>query len=316
MRTAMNRIFKGHKCCRAGLPSTQIKRLLFRVCFFLAIGFLPSLASAQQATLTDDAYTSAKKANRNFGGDETVILTSPTPGEKGFLKFKLTPNLPTGTVGSYVGKATLKLYIGKVSSPGSFEVRSVLGVWSEATITDASSPGLGPALATVSVTADQEGKWVTVDLTQSVKDWLDLVTPNNGVALVATGGADITLDSKENELSSHEPRLEIVLNHAVTAEQAISADTAATANTITGVLPANKGGTGLNAPGAPGNILRSNGANWTSAPVAVSDFPGLVNSFIQNQNTAAAQTADFNISGNGTANIFTAATQYNIRGFR
>ncbi|PYS57154.1 MAG: hypothetical protein DMF74_26780, partial [Acidobacteria bacterium] len=157
---------------------------------------------------------------------------------------------------------------------------------------------------------------MTIDVTQLVKDWLDNLLPNNGVALVAAGGADLTVDSKENRQTSHEPRLEIVLNHAATADQATTADTATTANTISGVLPTNKGGTGLSAPGAVGNVLRSNGVNWTSAPLVGSDFPGLANSFIQNQNTATPQSANFNINGNGTANIFNAATQFNLGGSR
>src|SRR5438132_4438119 len=108
----------------------------------------------------------------------------------------------------------------------------------------------------------------------------------------------------------------MVLNHAATAYQAT---TATTSNTITGVLPTNKGGTGLSAAGASGNVLRSNGANWTSSPLVASDFPGLANSFIQNQNSGA-QSATFNISGNGTAggtlagNVVNATAQYNLGG--
>ena len=281
----------------------------------IVVILLPCLAFAQQATLPDDAQTSANKPNKNFGDAESVQVTGTT--EKGFLKFKLTPNLPTGTVGSYVGKATLKLFVEDVKAPGTLEIHPVLAAWSEGTITDSSAPALGPAVAMVSITSDLAGKWITVDLTQSVKDWLDGVMTNQGIALVSTaGGADVTFDSKENRQTSHEPRLEMVLNHAATADQAT---TATTANTITGVLPTNKGGTGLSAAGASGNVLRSNGANWTSSPLVASDFPGLANSFIQNQNSGA-QSATFNISGNGTAggtlsgNVVNATAQYNLGG--
>src|SRR2546422_723136 len=275
------------------------RRLWLFAAAYIAVILLPCFALAQQATLPDDAQTSANKPNKNFGDAESVQVTGTT--EKGFLKFKLTPNLPAGSVGSYVGKATLKLFVGDVKAPGTLEIHPVLAAWSEGTITDSSAPALGPAVATVNVTSDLAGKWITVDLTQSVKDWLDGVMTNQGIALVsAAGGADITFDSKENRQTSHEPRLEIVLNHAATADQATTATTATTANTIAGVLPTNKGGTGLSAPGASGNVLRSNGVNWTSAPLVASDFPGLANSFIQNT-TATQAGANFNISGNGTA---------------
>jgi hypothetical protein len=289
------------------------------------IALLPVMSLAQQATLTDDAYTSNKpsRVNRNFGADENLLLAAETP--RAFLKFKLTPNLPAGTAGSFVGKATLKLFVGNVSVPGTLEVHAVLATWSEATITDSTAPPLGPVIGTASIQTTDAGKWMTVDLTSLVQQWLGTNglgsggIPNNGIALVAAGGADATLDSKENRQTSHEPRLEVVLNHAATADQATTADTA---NAIAGALPTNKGGTGLSAPGAAGNVLRSNGANWTSAPLVASDFPGLANSFIQNQNTATPQAANFNVSGSGTVgqtlsgNVVNAATQFNLGGNR
>ncbi len=69
--------------------------------------FCPGVSIAQQATLTDDAHTESSKPNKNFGAEETVQVSAT---EKGFLKFKLTSNLPTGTTGSRVGKATFKLF--------------------------------------------------------------------------------------------------------------------------------------------------------------------------------------------------------------
>ena len=93
----------------------------------LAVILLPCLCLGQQATLPDDAQTSANKPTKNFGGDQSVQVTGTT--EKGFLKFKLTPNLPAGTVGSYVGKATLKLFVADVKAPGSLEIHPVLGAW-------------------------------------------------------------------------------------------------------------------------------------------------------------------------------------------
>jgi hypothetical protein len=307
----MDCVLAARECFATAFVPIFLKRLSLVIVTLTAAVVGPSLVFAQQASLTDDAYTSGNKVNKNFGADETLILSDPA--EKEFLKFKLTPNLPPGTLGSHVGKATLKLFLGNVKTPGTVEIHTVLGAWSEATVTNATAPAIGPAIASVTVTADQEAKWLTIDLTQSVKDWLDLITPNNGIALLAAGGAEVSFDSKENRQTSHEPRLEIVLNHALTADQATNANTAAT---ISGVLPANKGGTGLTTPGMTGNVLRSNGVNWTSAPLLASDFPGLANSFIQNQNTVTPQTGNFNISGNGAANVFSAATQYNIRDAR
>src|SRR5438105_2321484 len=69
-------------------------------------------------SLTDDAYTSSNKANKNFGSDQSVQITGAT--NRGFVKFKLTPSLPPNTIGTHVGKATLKLFIDNVATPGTF----------------------------------------------------------------------------------------------------------------------------------------------------------------------------------------------------
>lgn len=234
---------------------------------------LPDSLLAQQSTLTDDAHTSARRQNRNFGSEELLQVVGTE--NRAFVRLRLTQNLPAGTVGNYVGKATLKLFISEVNTPGQVVVYRVTGAWNEENITEATAPALGPAEATLTINAGQAGKWVTIDLTQLVKDWLDGVLPNNGIALVAgAGGTDVRFDSKENEATSHEPRLGVVLNHAATA------DLATNATQLNG-LPANQ-------------YVQTGDPRMSDArqPAAGSS------NYIQNQ-TAAAQAAGFNISGNG-----------------
>jgi hypothetical protein len=295
--------------------NTSSQRTLL-VCLLLCVGFLPSRALAQQGTLTDDAYTSTSKANKNFGAGDTVQVSGTT--DRGFVKFKLTPSLPPNTIGSHVGKATLKLFVDNVATPGTLEIRPVTTAWAEETLTNASAPSLGAPIGTVTINATNDGKWITIDITQVVKDWLDGVLTNNGLAIVPMDQVSVTLDSKENGTTSHEPRLEIVLNHAATADQATTADSA---TTVTGVVATGNGGTGLTTSGTAGNFLRSNGANWTSAPLASSDVPDLGALYIKNTTTPQS-ASNFNISGNGTAggtlsaNLVNATTQYNISGSR
>ncbi|MBK7471931.1 MAG: tail fiber domain-containing protein [Betaproteobacteria bacterium] len=76
----------------------------------------------------------------------------------------------------------------------------------------------------------------------------------------------------------------------------ISAATLPAAN-VTGNLPVSQGGTGVASAGAAGNVLRSNGAAWASAPLQSADIPDLGGSYIRN--TSSAQVASFNIVGNG-----------------
>src|SRR5262249_4102023 len=54
--------------------------------------------------------------------------------------------------------------------------------------------------------------FITIDVTRAVRDWVDGVTANEGLAIVPGAGAVMVhFDSKESRTASHEPRLEIAL---------------------------------------------------------------------------------------------------------
>jgi len=52
---------------------------------------------------------------------------------------------------------------------------------------------------------------VTFDVTAAVQGWVGAPGTNFGLALVASGGAVVQFDSKENDETSHAPELEIAL---------------------------------------------------------------------------------------------------------
>ena len=198
-------------------PMTCAANVIIAIGAACLIMLMPSRSIAQQATLTDDAQISTAAANQNFGANASVRVSGTNI--RGFFKFKLTPNLPPGTTGSRVGKATVRFFVGTVNTPGTFDVFRVNGTWDEATITGGTAPPLSILESSISVDALQANKWVTLDVTQLVKDWLDGVLPNEGIALIANGGVgNVLFNSKENQTTSHETQLEIVLNHAATAD--------------------------------------------------------------------------------------------------
>lgn len=93
------------------------------------------------------------------------------------------------------------------------------------------------------------------------------------------------------------------------------------AGSITGVVAAANGGTGLNTPGTSGNFLRSTGGGWSSQALSANDIPSLAGSYIQNSSSPQAG-ANFNIGGNGTAagtlsgNVVNAGTEFRINNSR
>src|SRR6185503_10923120 len=87
-----------------------------------------------QSVLSDDAHTSTlpKDLDTNFGTNPSLTISATNTI---YLKFKLSPVLPPDTQASHVAKATLKLYVGNVSAPGTIDVVELADNWSEKTIT-------------------------------------------------------------------------------------------------------------------------------------------------------------------------------------
>jgi len=85
-----------------------------------------------------------------------------------------------------------------------------------------------------------------------------------------------------------------------------------------GILAVGYGGTGVTQSGPTGNFLRSNSINWVSSPILAADIPAGSGNYLQN--TTSQQTANFNVSGNGTvggglsANVVSAESQYILGG--
>src|SRR6266404_6688462 len=90
----------------------RTRTLLWTSLMWLSGWLAVSSTAFAQSPLTDDADSQkGTTANLTLSADSTV-----------YLKFKLTATLPTNTPGSSVAKATIKLYLGAVNSPGIVDV--------------------------------------------------------------------------------------------------------------------------------------------------------------------------------------------------
>jgi hypothetical protein len=117
--------------------------------------------------------------------------------------------LPTETIGDDVALATLRLWVSEVDEPGTLSVHLLLDEWEE-NDRYLDVPYDASPLAEVTVGPDGEGHVLTVDVTEAVRNWLDGVVPNHGLALVTTD-ADLAFDSKENKHTSHPMEIEVAL---------------------------------------------------------------------------------------------------------
>jgi hypothetical protein len=221
----MNAIPEGEVMRNTIAPSTRI--LWFSV-LAAALLLLPSRAAAQSATVTDDAFASSSSATQSLNlngqgisllvaGSNATVGSAHLGATKTFIRFQLQSSLPPGVSAANVTKATLKLFISPGIAPsGSMDLYTVTGDWNEATLNPSSPPAISSSPFLAGIALGKTNSFLVVDVTQLVQSWLKGAAngglENRGIALVAsTSTTYVVFDSKESIITSHEPRLEIVL---------------------------------------------------------------------------------------------------------
>jgi hypothetical protein len=195
---------------------------------FAATLLLPIRVAAQSATVTDDAFVSTNSTTQsvNLNGQGISLLVAGSSASvgslhvgttKSFIRFQLQSSLPPTTASSNVAKATLKLFLSPVtSSSGTIDIYPVTGDWNESTLNPSSPPAISSTAFATMVPVGKANSFLVLDVTQLVQAWLKGSAngglDNHGIALVAdTATSYVVFDSKESIVTSHEPRLEIVL---------------------------------------------------------------------------------------------------------
>lgn len=184
-------------------------------------------AAAQSATVTDDAFLSTNSTTQQtngsghgifliVGGSSATTQSGSVGMTKTFLKFQLQSSLPPAAAAN-VAKATLKLYLSPGTNPtGAIDIYAVTSSWTESTLNPSSPPTLAATPFATGINLGGANSFLVVDVTQLVQEWLTGPAngglANDGIAIVAhSSTAFVVFDSKENAITSHEPRLEIVL---------------------------------------------------------------------------------------------------------
>ena len=168
----------------------------------------PALSMAQ-APPSADSMTVSWHPTQNFGASTILAVQG---GVSSLIQFNLS-GIPAN---ASVQKASLRLYVDAVQTPGAFDVFPVTAGWAENQVNFQNAPGLGSSATggkPVSVTRASQNNFVLVDITALAQEWINGETPNNGVALALSGTTgSFSFDSKESLLTSHEPELELVMN--------------------------------------------------------------------------------------------------------
>jgi hypothetical protein len=240
--------------------------LRFGVAVLLSAFAVPA-AMATDATIVADASVSAAHPNLNFGALSNLYVGS---GNTTLIQFDLS-SLPAGTTAAQIGHAVLRLYVNRVNAPGAVSIQPITSAWGELAVTNATTPTLGPASSTVSVTAANQ--YAVIDVTALVQGWLTSGS-NFGVAL-SSATANVLFDSKENDETSHVAQLDIT----VTSQGPVGPAGPAGANGTNG----SNGAQGI--PGVPGPVGATGAAGAAGPAGATGTF-----SFASNYATATTYT--------------------------
>lgn len=200
----------------------SLHALRVAVCALVVLSF--SALAYGQIPVTDDTFTSSCAPSTSFGSSMAIIIQSPTapglmasPAEpngckaQSYVRFDVAGSLPSSLTS--VAKATLRLYVNILISPGTFDVYLANGPWSEGSLTMNSAPPMPTQLVKSSVALTKGQKYIDIDVTSAALSWLPPGSTNYGLVLEPSSGSNIfaAFDTKENLLTSHDPALSTVL---------------------------------------------------------------------------------------------------------
>lgn len=188
------------------------------------LGFCADAILTDDVSLADKGQTVADRVK--YAPDAPRLRISNK--DITYLKFDIERVLPSGIVAADIDKAILKVWVPRTKdfSEGYCAVRKVTGLWHEH---GPLRPGLAPrATENVDlVRVSRTNQFVTFDVTSAVKDWLNgdinlglalegKATPPTVIIIVDPENVQqgpsvkMSIDSKENAVTSHAPMLQII----------------------------------------------------------------------------------------------------------
>jgi trimeric autotransporter adhesin len=288
-----------------------IPRLLPALLLLSLIALLPATSEAQQATLTDDSTYPAGVSSNQALVVQGASAVKGQPAMAAYVRFKITGStsqqmgdIPSGTPGADVKKATLRLFVAGVTVSGKFNVYRVTGSWTEDG-TSAPTYDTANPIAT-GVTVPAANAYYSLDVTPLVKQWLDCESQsqsncgNYGLAFVpdlSTPTMSFSFDSKEAKSTSHQAQLSVLLDHVAVADRFTGSLTGDVTGTQAATVVSSVGGQSAGdvaAAAAAVNVSTDNSVGGT-----------LVRRDAYGNFTAGKVTADLtgNVKGNVTGNL-------------
>jgi hypothetical protein len=210
---------------------------------------LPAAIFGQNVPLTQDSFIVPGIAV-NYGAASALQVGGPYASQA-LVQFDLT-QLPAGTTAGAIAKATLTLFVDKLTAAGTINVSVANGPWTESGVNGTNSPSTGAAVAS-GVSVNAQDSYISVDATAAVQSWLTetvnsgfLIAPNDGIV-------SFSLDAKESTTTSHPAILSITL-----------AGIGATGATGAAGAAGSTGPTGASGPAGPTGAAGATGSNGSA----------------------------------------------------
>lgn len=192
---------------------------------YLSAASARSASTVSKFTPVADAFVDKSQPKANFG-TKAALKTDSSPVVRSYLRFTVA------NVAGEVSRATLRI-LPKVSNANGVRVETAGGAWGEKTVTWASAPAPGTAVA--SSGALTAGTWASIDVSS-------LVGGNGTVnlAVVAPAGGAVSYPSRE--AASNRPQLVVETAPSTTTTTAPPSTTTTTAAPPTTTTTAPSGG--------------------------------------------------------------------------
>ena len=273
---------------------TSLTKRILQIALVSVAFLAPSLAWAQEPP-TDNAWVQVGSGT-NHGGDQRLNVQQGSTVQNTYIRFDLT-KFPASLTAAGIQEASVTLFVSNVSKAGTFwvcKLETQATPWTESSVNGINAPACDPTFHTlipVTISSSNVNNYLVINITPIVQAWFPNPTTTgahanyNGIALLAAcpGGfvcnndppdvdLNISIDSKEDTDTSHDPRLDIILTGGgaagptgATGATGPSGPSGAGATGATGATGV-AGAAGTTGPSGPSGVKGSSGPTGPSGP--------------------------------------------------
>lgn len=181
--------------------------------FLLGLYSAANAGGAHEVPVISDTVIDITRPADNFGAEGAIVVSNQSAG---LIAFHLDENSTLPDNADDIEKASLWVWVNSIKNKDGVPAESLLEFsqtdtgYSEDAVTFETKPVIGDAFHERAVSAARQ--FVLVDVTDPVKNAIRNRDRDVGFAIsTPTDGVTVALNSKENELTGHHPRLMIAM---------------------------------------------------------------------------------------------------------